>query len=266
MPVHKGDDTRPLILIVDKDAELLGMLHESLSVSYRTAISCDGDAAMALLRNSQPDLVIADSSVRSGGGTSLVRLLKEDRHTRHIPLIILSVRTSVRDQVQGFLSGGDAYVCKPFDISYLLAVVHRLLERDAIMKEYFDSSACSFEYAGGRLLPAEDRDFLLKVTTWVKDSVGKDVGIEQMAYYLNISVRKMYRKFRSLGLPPPRSFINEHKMLRAEHLLKTTDTTVQEIIYECGFSSRAHFYDEFEKRHGVTPKVFRDIHRGAEES
>ncbi|MBR5385758.1 MAG: DNA-binding response regulator [Bacteroidales bacterium] len=260
------DDTRPLILIVDRDAELLAMLSESMSASYRTMISQDGDAAMNLLRYNEPDLIIADSTARSASGASLVRLLKDNRHTKHIPLIILSEKTSVKDQVQGLMSGGDAYLGKPFDVSYLQAVVYRFLDRDAFLKEYFTSSASSFEYMDGKLLAAEDREFLLKVTTWVKDSIGKNVGAAQMADYLNISTRKMYRKFKSLGLLPPNSFINEHRMLRAEHLLKTTDTTVQEIIYECGFSSRARFYSEFEKRHGMTPRAFRNIHRSAEGS
>ena len=79
---------------------------------------------------------------------------------------------------------------------------------------------------------------------------------------MNMSLRSMYRKFKSLEMMPPKDFIKDIKLERSAQLLRTTSKTIQEVLYECGFNNRAHFYKEFEKKFGMTPKSFRLHHHG----
>ena len=81
--------------------------------------------------------------------------------------------------------------------------------------------------------------------------------MESLAEALHISTRNLYRKFKSLGLLPPNEYVREQKLLQAAKMLRTTNLTIQEIIYDCGFNNRAHFYKEFNKRYGMTPKDYR---------
>lgn len=252
-----ASDTAPTLLIVDDHPEILSMLREALGAQYKIETAQDGDAALEQVKNNPPDLIITDIMMPGKDGLTLTRQLKGNKHTMQIPLIILSAKNSVEDQTAGLLSGGDAYVSKPFKISYLKAVISRLLNRDAMMKEYYGTSASAFRYTEGKLMTVEDRQFVQQMTDWVEENLGEEITADQMASQFNMSLRNLYRKFKALDLAPPRDFIRERKMDRAARLLKTTDMTVQEVIYACGFNNRPHFYKEFEKLYGMTPKEYR---------
>ena len=259
-------DSAPTVLIVDDHPEILGMLREALGSRYKIETASDGDAALEQVKNNPPDLIITDIMMPGKDGLSLTRQLKGNKHTMQIPLIILSAKNSVEDQTAGLLSGGDAYVTKPFKISYLDAVISRLLNRDAVMKEYYGTSASAYGYAEGKLMTVEDRQFVLQMTEWVEENLGGEITAEQMASHFNMSLRSLYRRFKELDLAPPRDFIRERKMNRAARLLQTSDMTVQEVIYACGFNNRPHFYKEFEKLYGMTPKEYRQQNKVKDES
>lgn len=84
-----------------------------------------------------------------------------------------------------------------------------------------------------------------------------DLGAEDLAEHLGVSVRALYRKLKDLSLPTPKDFIKEQKMALAVKLLQTTTLNVQEIIYQCGFNNRSYFYKEFAKKYGCSPKEYR---------
>ena len=263
---ERQDRSKPLVLVVDDHPEILAMLRESLSGSYRVKTATDGDAAIGMVKEESPDLIITDIMMPGTDGLALTRQIKQNKHTMHIPLVILSARSTQDDQVRGLLSGGDAYISKPFNISYLQAVVSRLLDRDEVLREYYNSSASAYVFTDGRLMTAEDKSFVQEMTAWVEENLGQDITVDQMADHFNLSLRNLYRKFNSLDLLPPKDFIKERRMERVARLLQTTDMTVQEVIYECGFNNRAHFYKEFEKKFGMTPKAFRGERKTKDES
>lgn len=176
----------------------------------------------------------------------------------HIPLILLSAKTSNEEKIKGIEAGADAYIGKPFSISYLKALIKRLLENKQHLKEYYNTSASSFEFNGGKLMHRQEKDFLTKVTDFIDAHMDdNDLSAEQIAIHMKTSSRNLYRKFKEIGETSPNDFIKNHRINYAAKLLLTTSLTVQEIIYRCGFTNRSHFYKEFAKRLGTTPKEYR---------
>jgi len=173
-------------------------------------------------------------------------------------MVILSARNTDDAKTEGMLAGADAYIGKPFNVQYLIAVVTRLIESRKNMKEYYNTSASAYSYVEGQLIKAEDKEFLYRLNEVVEQNLNNaSLTTEVIADALNMSLRSLYRRLKELQLPSPKDYVKEQKMAKAVKLLQTSSMSIQEIIYECGFNNRAHFYKDFSKRYGVTPKEFR---------
>lgn len=247
------------ILVIDDNRELLWMIKEILSDEYAVVTATDGEKGLQLLQQSTPDLIISDIIMPNMDGISLTRKLKQNRHTMHIPLVILSAKNAIDEQIEGIESGADAYVPKPFDTQYLKAVIRHLIKNRENMQQYYNSSASAYDFSKGQLIHKEDRDFLQAAVRIIDENIDNtDFLPDDLASALQVSVRNLYRKFKDLNQPSPKDFIKEQRIACAAKLLLTTTRTVQEIMYNTGFSNRSHFYKEFAKYHNnQTPKDYR---------
>ncbi len=255
---------RPGILVVDDNVDVLFLLREVLSHSYRVEVAKSVDEALECLRASIPQLVIADVMMPEKDGMHLVRQVKQNKHTMHIPIILLSARNTVDDMTEGVQIGADAYIGKPFDVQYLLAMVERMIESRKDMRQYYNSSASAYSYVNGRLMKNEEKDFIYKLESFIESHLSDGMlDAEGIADAMNMSVRSLYRKLKDMDLPSPNGYVKERRMEKVERLLKTSDLSIQEIIFECGFNNRAHFYKDFGQRYGMTPKEFRKNQKGS---
>lgn len=252
-------DNRPHILVVDDNEEILFILQEALE-DYHVITANSVEKAQKELKSNTPDLIVTDIMMPDIDGIEFINMVKEDKYSRQIPLIILSAKTSDKEKALGMMTGADAYITKPFSMQYLQATIARLLEKKREMKDYYNSASSSFEIVDSRLMREQDRDFVTKVKNYIQQNIANeewDMG--EMAATLNMSTRSMYRKFKELNLPPPRDYIKEIKIAQAAILLRTTPKTIKEIIFETGFSNRGHFYKEFAKRYNMPPGEYREI-------
>ncbi len=265
--VHGQNRDLPGILVVDDNVDILSMLNEILSRSYHVEVARSVDEALECLRSSIPELIIADVMMPDKDGMHLIRQVKQNKHTMHIPFVILSARNTVDDMTEGVQIGADAYIGKPFNVQYLLAMVERMIESRKDMQQYYNSSACAFSYVQGKLLKNEDKEFLYKLDSFVEAHLSDStLDAEAIADAMNLSVRSLYRKLKELDQPSPNGYIKERRMEKVVKLLKTSDLSIQEIIFDCGFNNRAHFYKDFGQRYGMTPKEFRKIQKSSEDT
>ena len=255
--LSRGKSARERVLIVDDNKEILLLLKEALN-AYDVIVAETADKALELIRQTPPDLIVSDIMMPGTDGVTFTRMVKQNKHTMHIPLILLSAKTSNEEKVEGIESGADAYIGKPFSLDYLQAVVKRLLENRQYLREYYTTGASVYEYKEGHLLHREDKDFMEKIVAFIEEHVEDgDLGPEKLATHMKISVRNLYRKFKELEQLSPNDFIKYQRISYAARLLVTSSATVQEVIYRSGFTNRSHFYKEFDKRFGMTPKNYR---------
>lgn len=260
MPVEI-DKSKSTVLVIDDNIEILSLLSDSLS-DYKVRTAKSAEEGLDLLKKETPDVIITDVMMPGTDGLTFARQIKANRHTMHLPLIILSAKTSNEEKVEGIVSGADVFIGKPFSVSYLRAVVARLLESRNTLREYYNSSASAYEYTDGHLLDRDDKDFLDRVVEYIDNHIDDaDLSPDQLAAGLQMSLRNLYRKFKELNQPTPNDFIKNHRITFAAKLLLTTSFTVQEIIYRTGFSNRSHFYKEFDKRFSMTPKEYRQSNK-----
>lgn len=258
---RSDDKNRKSILVIDDNEDILTLLCDSLS-EYNVIKASDAERGLEYLKNNSIDLIITDVMMPGTDGATLTKLIKGNKHTMYIPLVILSAKNTSAEKVEGLASGADAYIGKPFHLSYLRAVIVRLLETRDQMKEYYNSSASAFEYTRGQLVDKESKEFIDKIVEFIDSNIDDtELSTEHIAKHMQVSVRNLYRRFKDLELPSPNDFIKTHRITFAAKLLVTTSLTVQEIIYRCGFNNRSHFYREFDKQFGMTPKDYRNANK-----
>ncbi len=250
------------ILVVDDDAEVRELLADILRGKYNVLAVPDAREALELLKLRIPDLVVCDIIMPGMSGFELLNRLKQDELTAHIPVMLLSSDTSVDSKIEGTNIGADAYLSKPFHEAYLLAVVDHLLSNRQKLKDYFNSPLSSMERVKGKLLHKEDKEFIHQLTKIVAANLDNEQFSQDfLAQEMGISKMQLYRKLKDIQGETPTDFIRGIRLKQAENLLKTTNKTVQEIMYDCGFNNKAYFYRAFAKEFGSTPKEYRDRHK-----
>ena len=244
-------------LIIDDDAEILHLLSDALS-QFKVYTASNALAGLQIVTEKSPDIIITDIMMAGESGIWLTKKIKEDRHTAHIPIVMLSAKSTSVDKIAGLKAGADAYVAKPFSTAYLMEVVKRLLSSRVELKDYYNSAASAFEYIDGKAMTQPDKDFVKKLKTIVEESIcDSNLTADVLAEKLNMSTRNFYRKMKALQLPPPIDMIRQHRIKYAARLLSTTSISIQEVLIQSGFNNRSYFYKEFDKAYGMTPKAYR---------
>ena len=250
------------ILIIDDNKELLWMLKDILSDEYAILTAENGEEGLALLKQETPDLIITDIMMPKVDGITLTKQIKSNKHTVHIPLVILSAKNTTDEKIEGIESGADAYIPKPFNTQYLVTVIRQLIKKQRELEQYYNSSASAFDFGGGQLLQKEDKEYLQTARELINKNMDNTLfGPEELAAAMQTSSRNLYRKFKNLNQPSPKDFIKEQRMTYAAKLLLTTTLTIQEVMYKTAFTNRSHFYKEFAKRYNQTPREYREVNK-----
>lgn len=262
-----GDDSEEIkhipgdtfILIVEDDLEIRTMIKDLLSQNYNIAEASNGKEALQIVNRQRPMLVISDIIMPEMNGFEFLKEMKTQEMTKHIPIILLSSKSNVESQIEGFESGADAYINKPFNFRHLEVIVKSLLHKKNILKEYGNSPSSALEQYEGSFIHREDKDIILNITKIIYDNIDNDeLSMDFIANETAISKMQLYRKIKEITKKTPTEFIRSIRMMHAEKILKTTNKTIQEIMYESGFNNKTYFYREFLKKHNKTPKEFRE--------
>ena len=248
-----------LILVIDDEPEIREMLSDLLSGHYEILLAANGSEALELIRYRMPILIVCDIIMPVMNGIEFIKIMKQQDLTRHIPVIVLSSKSSMESQIEGLETGADAYVSKPFHPRHLEATIDSLLHRNKAILEYSESTYAALEQFEGKLVHKEDKELMLGITGIIHRQMDNEsLTIEFIAAEMALSKMQLYRKMKELIGQTPTEYIRSIRLKQSEKLLKTTNKTVQEIMYLCGFNNKAYFYREFAKKYHLTPKEYRN--------
>lgn len=248
-----------MVLIIDDEKEIRELLSDFLSDRYEVAEAANGQEAIELMRIRMPLIIVCDVIMPVMNGVEFVKTMKEQELTRHIPIILLSSKSSVESQIEGLEVGADAYLSKPFHPRHLDALIESLLHRNQAVLAYSESAYAALEQFEGKLVHKEDKDLMLRITQIIHDQMDNEsLTLDFIASETALSKMQLYRKMKEIIGQTPTEYIRSIRLKQAEKLLKTTNKTVQEIMYTCGFNNKAYFYREFAKKYHLTPKEYRN--------
>jgi len=252
------DDKKPLILIVDDEAEIRILLKDILSPHYELIEAADGISAIEILKHNRPELIISDILMPNMNGAELLAEIKNSRLTAHIPVVFLSSKSTLDEQIASYERGLEFFIAKPFNPRYLLSVVGRIIHNRDSMKQYFNSSLSSIEEFNGNFVHSDEKKFLISIAEIIKNNMeNEQLGADFICHQMNITRILLYRRMKDLANTTPTEFIRNIRLKEAERLIKTTKLTIQEIMYQTGFNNKSYFYSIFKTEYGVSPNEYR---------
>ncbi|KAB6345461.1 response regulator, partial [Bacteroides xylanisolvens] len=261
LPQYEFDKMRPTLLVVDDEIEMLWFIGEIFSADFNVVTLQDPERLDQVMNEVYPNVIICDVMMPGMGGIELTRLIKSVKETAHIPIIVVSGRHEMEQQMEALSAGAEMYITKPFSAEYLRISVCQVIERKEMLKNYFSSPISSFEKSDGKLTHKESKKFLQSVLKIINDNItNKDLTPRYIADRLAISPRSLYRKMEEIGEDSPTDLIKECRLHIAKDLLLTTKKTIDEIVFDSGFSNKVTFFKVFREKYECTPKEFRMKH------
>ncbi len=250
------DDARPSILVVDDDVEIVRYLKALLGQQYNVRACFDVDSALDSISQQEPDMILSDVMMPGKDGYELCREVKDSIQLCHIPVVLVTAKTTTSDQIEGLDSGADAYVSKPFDPAYLLTLIANILTNREKVRHLLTANTQTTSLAENVLSP-QDKAFMTEFYAIMeKELSNPDLDINHITEIMHVSRSKFYYKVKGLTGEKPGNFFRLFKLNRAAELLREGKYNVSEIADITGFSSLSYFSASFKKQFGVAPSEY----------
>lgn len=258
------DENKPVVLVIDDNRDIQEMLTELLSGTYNVLTASNGSEGIRKAVRYVPDLIICDVMMPVMDGLECCRRLKEEVTTSHIPVLMLTACSMDEQRVQGYDSGADGYLSKPFNAQVLLSRCKSLIENRKRIRELWLTESAS---TAPKPKPATDikkgkdidSEFYNRFLEIFQSEMGNtELGIEEIASRMGLERTQFYRKIKALTNFAPVELMRNIRLKQGQHLVKTTDKSMSEIAYEIGFSSPAYFTRCYREAFGETPTETRN--------
>lgn len=249
------------LLVVDDDKDIIQYLQQELEHIYKVYTSENGSDAFQIALSLMPDLIISDISMPSMDGYTLVKKVKDNSYTNHIPIILLTARADQKDRLEGIHRGADAYLTKPFLIEELLMLTENLIKNRMKIKGKF--SGAQQQEGNIKTITFKSSDELLMdriVKTVNKYLENPELNVQFLADEVGLSRVQLHRKVKSLTGISTGEFIRNARLSQAEKLLLEKKMNISQVAYALGFTNQTHFTTLFKKTYGLSPTEYIDRH------
>ena len=243
------------LLIVEDNVEIGNYIAELLSDEYTILRGYNGQEGLALALEKMPDLIISDVMMPIMDGIELTHNLKTNGSTSHIPVILLTARASFMNKMEGFDTGADDYVTKPFNESLLRARIKNILKNRALLHEKFHSEDTTD--FGELVKNKKDQEFLENLGQFIEKNIDSDnLSANYVAQELGMSHSVLYKKLKTITGLSLVEYMRDYRLKKAKQLLKTKQYTLSEVCYQVGYSDRKYFSKLFKERFGNPPTFY----------
>lgn len=240
------------ILIVDDNQDLVNYLSDNLSKNYNIDVAYDGMEALEKIKDTEYDLIISDVMMPNMDGLNLCRKIKQNIRICHIPVILLTVKASIEQQVEGLEIGADDYLAKPFSLRILESKINNIIKSRKRLKEIYkeglDIHPDQIAYN------ALDQEFLQKAVSIVEANLSdENFSVDQFAREMFMSRSNLHLKFKAITGDSASEFIKKIRFRKSVELLHSGKYNISEISYMVGFSSPSYFSNRFRQYFGCLP-------------
>ena len=277
--------SKELMLLVEDNQELRSFLRSIFASTYRVVEASDGMEGWSKALKYLPDIIISDVMMPEKDGIEMTRELRADMTTSHIPIILLTAKTTIESKLEGLEYGADDYITKPFSATYLQARVENLLmQRKKLQNFYRDSlthvtvsetpvaqgetlaghasaepeSSVAEEPAMPEMSP-NDRKFMDKLVDLMEQNMDNgELVVDDLVRELAVSRSVFFKKLKTLTGLAPIEFIKEMRIKRAAQLIETGEFNMTQISYMVGINDPRYFSKCFKAQVGMTPTEYRE--------
>lgn len=261
------DDNKPIVLVIDDNKDIQKLVSELLCADYNIITAPNGKEGVRMAAKYTPDLIICDVMMPVMDGLECCKHIKNEVSTSHIPVLMLTACSMDEQRVQGYDSGADGYLSKPFNSSVLKSRCSSLIMNRKRIKDLWLSRTAtgskdeSDKPSRTETLPTDDIDneFYNRFLRILKEGMGNpDLNVDMIASQMGLERSQFYRKIKALTNYAPVELIRRLRLQRGRDLLISTEKTIGEIAYEIGFSTPAYFTKCYRDAYGETPSQVRN--------
>jgi Signal transduction histidine kinase len=243
------------VLLVEDEEDIRQYIVDELSADFKISTARNGAEGIELATDLIPDLIITDVMMPEVSGIELCKTLKNQIITSHIPIIILSAKTTVNEQIEGLEMGADVYMIKPFSMEHLKTQIIRLIHfKESVYSRYLNGTTLIPQ---GGTTTSLDEEFMKKIIDFIeKHLTNTDLNVDQLAASVSLSKVQTYRKIKAISGQSIVEFIRTVRLKKAAGLISERNLSFAEIAYETGFSSPSYFTKCFHDHFGKTPSEY----------
>ncbi|MCD8079715.1 MAG: response regulator [Bacteroides sp.] len=241
-----------VLLLAEDDTDMREYLTENLSKEYEVVSVTDGEQALKMARDINPDIIISDVIMPGLEGDEMCRILKSSMETSHIPIILLTALSERENVISGLEAGANDYIIKPFDFSVLKVRIRNILQSRQHLRETVlspESSPGEVDYTSQL-----DKEFLDRTLEIIHQELSNpEFSINDFCRMLGMSRTSVYNKLKTLTDQSPNDFIRIIRLNRSKELLISRKYTISEVSFMVGFSDPKYFSTCFKKQFGISP-------------
>lgn len=261
--------SKELMLLVEDNVELRTFLRTIFSRTYRVVEAVDGMEGWSKALKFVPDIIISDVMMPEKDGIGMMKELRADMTTSHIPIVLLTAKTSIESKLEGMEYGADDYITKPFSATYLKARVENLLSQRRKLQNLYRDNLMNMNVAERAEaeqqtpeMSANDRKFMDRLVELMEKNMDNgDLVVDDLVGELAVSRSVFFKKLKTLTGLAPIEFIKEMRIKRAVQLIETGEFNMTQISYMVGINDPRYFSKCFKQKMGMTPTEYRDKHQ-----
>lgn len=244
---------KEMVLVIDDNQDVRDYVKMLLQDKYVVVEAVNGLEGVKQAMKYVPDVVVCDVMMPVMDGIACCKRLKSELQTSHIPVLMLTAYAMDEQRIQGYDSGADAYLTKPFNAKLLMTRIRNLIDNRKRLK----SLAEDVTGGGKQSLGEVDKGFVEKLKTLIDEKMGdSELSVEDLGAELGLGRVQLYRKTKSLTGYAPNELLRIARLKKAASLLASSEKTVAEITYEVGFSSPSYFTRCYKDYFGESPSEF----------
>ncbi len=246
------------ILLVDDSEDICNYILSELSGSFNFQVRHNGKDALKVLMEENIDLVISDIMMPVMDGLTLLRMIKSNNKTNHIPVVLLSGQSEIANRLEGLSRGADGFLAKPFIIEELNVMIKNLLKKNTILKSKFSGNQEFLEQNVKDVQVSNpDKEIVEKVIKNINENLADpDFNVTALAENVGISRVQLHRKLKDFAGINASNLIRNIRLEQAGRMLSETSNTISEIAYAVGFNNVGHFSKVFKQHFGISPKDY----------
>ncbi len=247
-------EDKTIILVVEDNYDMREYIKESMESNCHVEEAVNGEQGVRKAIKIIPDLIISDMMMPKMGGNELVRILKNEETTSHIPIILLTAKAAHEDKLDGLETGADDYLTKPFDIKELQVRVKNLINNRKKLQEKYSKFKSLKPENQEQKLNGIDEKFMLKVAKVIDEHLSEEeFDIEYFCNEVAMSRTQLHRKLKALTGKSASLYIRSVKLAKAKKMIEDREGNISEIAYSVGFSSPIYFSRCFKDEFGYPP-------------
>lgn len=246
---------KPVLLLVEDNEDFRFYLKDNLKLDYHVLEAPNGREGWKIVQEQLPDLVVSDIMMPEMNGIELCHTIKTDQRVSHIPVILLTARAAEEQKLEGYRTGADDYITKPFNFEILASRIRNLI---AQREKFHQAFPRQLDVRASELqITPLDEKFIQNAIKCVEDNIASpEFSVEDLSRTLGISRAHFYKKILALTGKSPLEFIRTIRLQQAAQLLEKSQLTVAEVAYRVGFNNPKYFARYFKDQYDVLPSAY----------